>query len=349
MSDVEVTRRILDTKRHRTAYLSAGPEDGVPMMFLHGFPGLGAQWAPQLEYFARQGWRCIAPDMRGYGGSTVPTDAAAYSIGEVLTDMRELHDALGGDAAVWVGHDWGSEVVWTVAAVDAQRCLAAVNLTVPYIPGGFHLNSVVTLIDRLRYPAQEYPLGQWQYMQFSHEEPQRVAREFEADVRATLTTFYRSGDPGSMIGPAFTATVRSDAGWFGPAGRAPELERDPAVLSQDMLDEFVRAYEKTGFLGPNAWYRNACVPRDPGLMPINDGAISLPVLFVHGAYDPVCNTVDSALADPMRSACSDLTELTVQAGHWVALEKSDAVNMAMAGWLAGRDLRPASASAVQAR
>jgi pimeloyl-ACP methyl ester carboxylesterase len=58
------------------------------------------------------------------------------------------------------------------------------------------------------------------------------------------------------------------------------------------------------------------------------------VLFLHGDYDYTCETMISRLAEPMRAACPNLTEVVVQSGHWMAQEKPVAVNAALAKWLA---------------
>jgi pimeloyl-ACP methyl ester carboxylesterase len=66
----------------------------------------------------------------------------------------------------------------------------------------------------------------------------------------------------------------------------------------------------------------------------DNGALSLPVLFLHGAYDYTCETIDSRLAEPMREVCANLTEVVVRSGHWMAQENPIAVNAALARWLA---------------
>ena len=66
------------------------------------------------------------------------------------------------------------------------------------------------------------------------------------------------------------------------------------------------------------------------------GKLSMPVLFLHGAYDTVCETMTSRLAEPMRRDCTDLTEVVVKSGHWMAQEKPVEVNAALAKWLAAR-------------
>ncbi len=67
-----------------------------------------------------------------------------------------------------------------------------------------------------------------------------------------------------------------------------------------------------------------------------DARIAIPTLFLHGAYDYVCETMDSQLAGPMRANCADLTEAVVESGHWMAQEKPREVNAALARWLAAK-------------
>ena len=87
--------------RHTTHYWEAGPAGGPLMIFLHGWPQIGLVWRGQVEAFASEGWHCIAPDMRGYGGSSAPTAPEAYALKEIVDDMIELHNHLGAGPAIW--------------------------------------------------------------------------------------------------------------------------------------------------------------------------------------------------------------------------------------------------------
>jgi pimeloyl-ACP methyl ester carboxylesterase len=109
------------SSRHTTHYWGAGPVDGPLMIFLHGWPEIGLVWRAQVEAFASEGWHCIAPDLRGYGGSSAPTASEACALKEVVDDMVELHDHLGARPAIWVGHDLGSPVAGALAAHHAKR------------------------------------------------------------------------------------------------------------------------------------------------------------------------------------------------------------------------------------
>ncbi|WP_375419559.1 alpha/beta hydrolase, partial [uncultured Hymenobacter sp.] len=329
----------LETTRHRTSWLEAGPVDGPLVFFLHGWPELGLVWHAQLAHFAASGWRCIAPDMRGYGGSAVPTATGAYAVRELVADMVELHESLGGAPAVWVGHDWGSPVVWALAAHHADRCRAVVSLCVPYLARGLALPTLLPLVDRALYPVEQYPAGQWEYFLFYRENFAQAAHDFEADVAATLALLYRAGSPEAIGKPAPTAAVRAQGGWFGPAHRAPAMPRDTALLSPADYNTLVAAFSATGFRGANAWYLNDAANLAYAAEAPNFGRLTLPVLFLHAEWDTVCDSVHSRLAEPMRMDCTNLHEVTIEGGHELMLERPAEVNAALDAWFTAEGLR----------
>jgi pimeloyl-ACP methyl ester carboxylesterase len=339
MSAFPLTTKQIETPRHRTAYLEAGPADGPLMIFCHGWPMVGRVWRNQLEHFAARGFRCIAPDMRGYGGSSVPTSIAAYAVREIVGDMIELHDALGAEPAIWVGHDWGCAIAWSIASHHAGRCRGVVNLCIPYFARGMALPSFLPLIDRELYPVEQYPVGQWDYWLFYREHFARATADFEADAEGALALFMRADRrlvPGK---PAPTATTRARGGWFGDAHRAPKMDRDASMMSQGDWDAMVASFEKTGFAGGNAWYMNEAANLAYASEAPNFGRLTLPALFLHALGDGVCETVKSRLADPMREDCSDLTEAKVDSAHSMMMEKPRETNEAIAAWLAAKKLR----------
>ena len=103
-----VTEHTVKTDRHTTGYLASGPQDGPLLVFCHGWPELSLSWRHQLPAFAALGFRCVAPDMRGYGRSSTYTRHEDFAQELIVQDMLELLAALGRDKAVWIGHDWGS-------------------------------------------------------------------------------------------------------------------------------------------------------------------------------------------------------------------------------------------------
>jgi pimeloyl-ACP methyl ester carboxylesterase len=331
-----ITEHAVRTERHTTFYLGCGAAGATPLIFVHGWPELSISWRHQLPAFAALGFRCIAPDMRGYGRSSVYTRHEDYALEHSAGDMIELLDALGHDKAVWIGHDWGSPVVWSLGSHHPDRCSGVVNLCVPYIPDGFAVDTLIPLVDRLVYPESEFPAGQWEYQLFYEENFDKVRAAFEASVPDTVSALFRKGSPAGKGQPSRSAMVRRNGGWFGSADRAPAVPRDTDVLTEADLSSYVASLQRNGFFGPDSWYMNRTRNLAYARKALNNGRISMPVLFLHAAYDYTCETIDSRLAEPMRANCTDLTEVVVQSGHWMAQENPVAVNAALARFLAAK-------------
>jgi pimeloyl-ACP methyl ester carboxylesterase len=332
----QITEHVVRTERNTTFYLSSGAADATPLIFVHGWPELSISWRHQLPVFAALGFRCIAPDMRGYGRSSIYTRHEDYALEHSVADMLELLDALGRDDAIWIGHDWGSPVVWSLGSHHPDRCIGLANLCIPYIPGGFAPAKMIPLIDRSVYPEAEFPAGQWEYQLFYEESFDKALSAFETDLPNTVKALFRQGNPAGKGQPSRTALVRRDGGWFGGTGRAPAVPRDAGVLTETDLSSYVSSLQRNGFFGPNSWYMNHTDNMAYARKALNGGRLAMPVLFLHGGYDYTCETIDSRLAEPMREHCVDLTEVVVQSGHWMAQENPVAVNAALARFLAAK-------------
>ena len=322
------------TPRHTSFYLAAGDPAAIPVIFVHGWPELSISWRHQLPVFAALGFRAVAPDMRGYGRSTVHPRHADYALEHIVADMIELLDALGAERAIWVGHDWGAPVVWAIAQHHPGRCHGIANLCLPYLPEGFAIEAALPFANRALYPEPQFPAAQWDYHLFYRENFAAACAAFDGDARAFIKMVFRAADPASRGQIAVTANIRAQGGWFGPGATAPELPRDDSVLSQADEDRYVEALTRNGFFGPDSWYMNAAANAEYAMRVQSDWRLAMPVLFLHALYDNVCETVDSRLAEPMREYCPDLTEAVVRSGHWMAQEQPAAVNAALAKWLA---------------
>ena len=91
-----------------------GPREGETLIFLHGFPESHRTWRHQIPHLSDR-YRCIAPDQRGYRGSSRPADIDAYTPDKLIGDVFLLADALGVGKFTVVGHDWGGAIAWGVA------------------------------------------------------------------------------------------------------------------------------------------------------------------------------------------------------------------------------------------
>lgn len=128
--------------RYDTAYIEtngirlhvalAGPEDGQPVILLHGFPEFWYGWQEQIDPLANAGYRVIVPDQRGYNLSDKPRGIRAYTLDKLSGDLLGLVDALGYERVNLIGHDWGAMVAWVFALWHAQRVRKLGILNVPH-------------------------------------------------------------------------------------------------------------------------------------------------------------------------------------------------------------------------
>ncbi|MDD9942013.1 MAG: alpha/beta hydrolase [Myxococcales bacterium] len=329
-----ISEHVAKSARHTTFYLACGAPEATPIIFLHGWPELSISWRHQLPVFGALGLRAIAPDMRGYGRSSVYSRHEDYAQEPVVEDMLELLDSLGAQRAIWVGHDWGSPVVWNLAQHHPERCHGVASLCVPYEPRCFAAEYAIECADRAVYPEAEFPAAQWDYQLYYREHFDKAVAGFEANTRATVKLFFRAGNEDHQGKPAPTAFTRRNGGWFGPDNTAPDLPRDERILTQEDEDSYTAALKRNGFFGPDSWYMNKAKNDDYAERARQHWTLKMPVLFLHAKYDFVCETLQSSLAEPMRKHCTQLSEAVVASGHWMAQEKPAEVNAHLARWLA---------------
>ena len=132
----------LEGIEHRTVTVNginmhiAEKGQGPFILFIHGFPDLWYSWRHQITYLACHGYRCVAPDLRGYGDTDIPASPTSYTSLHVVGDIIGLLDAIVGDQekVFVVGHDWGALTAWYLSLYRPERIKALVNLSVAFTP-----------------------------------------------------------------------------------------------------------------------------------------------------------------------------------------------------------------------
>ena len=107
-----------------------GPEDGEAVVLLHGFPDSAWLWRHQIPHLTDAGYRVIAPDLRGFGGSDKPRSVDDYTLRRHAGDVRAIVDHFGIDRVHVVGHDWGAALTWYLGIVDPGLFRTATVLSV---------------------------------------------------------------------------------------------------------------------------------------------------------------------------------------------------------------------------
>ena len=276
--------------------------EGPLVVLCHGFPELAFSWRHQVPALTAAGFRVVAPDMRGYGGSSVPAEVEAYDVVELCGDLCGLLDALGEESAVFVGHDWGAAVVWQLAILHPRRVRAVAGMSVPFVPRA----------PALPLPIMRRHLGEDFYIVW-FQQPGVADEALARDVRRTLTSK-----------KVWTAQWAQEGGPPSPP---------PSWLSEQELAVYVEAFERTGFTGGLNWYRK--IDRNWELTePFADSLVEQPAMFLTGERDGVRQFMP---AEAMRGRVTDLREEVVVpgAGHWVQQQDPGAVNAALLRFLGG--------------
>ncbi|HEX6416965.1 MAG TPA: alpha/beta hydrolase [Acidimicrobiales bacterium] len=280
------------------AYLAAG-EVGAPLaLCLHGFPDSAWTWRHLLPSLAAEGYRAVAPWLRGYAPTTVPDDGH-YQSAVLGLDACALHATLGGgDDAVLIGHDWGALAAYAAVHHPATRWRRLVAMAVP--PPAT-LATAFLSYDQLR--------RSWYMFFFQHPLAEMAVA---ADDLAFVDRLWADWSPGY------------DAAEDLP--HAKDALRDPANLAAAL-----GYYRAT--LGGVGLDTRAEVEY---LQAASNGPPPLPTLYLHGRTD---GCMGAELVEGAAAALAhggSRVELVDDAGHFLHLERPDAVNRLVLDFLGGR-------------
>ncbi|MFJ4653252.1 alpha/beta fold hydrolase [Nocardia sp. NPDC088792] len=303
--------RFIETNGIRVRVAEQGR--GPLVVLLHGFLNYSYSWRHQLRALAEAGYRAVAPDLRGYGGTDRPADPGQYTQLHLAGDIVGLIDAYGSESAVVAGHDWGAMVAWTTALLRPDRVRGVVGMSVPYVPRG--RDSLLTMMrDRF---------GERHYIQYFQQSGPAEA-ELSADIAATFRGVFHSG---SGAAQTFWNPV------LAPGGRWLDAHPDPGTLPrwlpQADLDAYVATFSSTGFTGGLNYYR--AIDASWALMGAWTGAkIAVPAMFLYGDRDSFGNYA-SDLIDALPEHVPHLRETLVLTGcgHWVQQEQPREVSDAL--------------------
>lgn len=131
--DTRVTHHFADSGGVRIHYAAIGPATGPLVIFLHGFPDFWYTWRDQMDALAGEGFRCVAPDLRGYNESGKPKGVENYDMRLLVSDAVAVIQANKREKAIVIAHDWGGAIAWQLAfrAPQVVEKLIIVNLPHP--------------------------------------------------------------------------------------------------------------------------------------------------------------------------------------------------------------------------
>lgn len=276
----------------------SGPKEAPALLFLHGFPENHRTWRHQIAHL-NTSFRCIAPDLRGYGNSSAPDGVEHYEFAALMGDVFALAKALGAERFTIVGHDWGGALAWAVAAFGQSMGVVerAVIANAPH-PAVF---------QRLLFTSEEQRAAS-QYM--------RVFRDpaHDAAVRESGLT--------GLLRDAITWSERLD---YPPEELALLL---PQWRNPQNAFAMLNWYRASGIKVP-PMDEPIGLPKayaDPPFPPL-----TIPTLVIWGMGD---KALLPANLEGLENWVQDLrVERVPDAGHFVPWQAPDSVNAAMDGFL----------------
>jgi pimeloyl-ACP methyl ester carboxylesterase len=276
-------------------YASAGEKGKPLMLFVHGFPEFWYEWSAQLAEFGQDHY-AVAPDLRGFNLSDMPTDAAAYKAKHIVDDLRLLIAHLGYQKAVIVAHDWGGAICWNMAIAlpELFEILIIINSPHPYLFMQALVNDATQkqsseYMNWLRTPGSEDALAKDDFILmdgFFNGMGQGNAPWFDADTREKYHACWARGLTGGV-------------NYYRASPLHPPTESDP---------------------GPLKLHLNPA-----------DFKVTVPVRVIWGEND---KALPKTLLDGLEDFVADLKVQRIAEGsHWVIHEQPQRVNQLIRDYL----------------
>ena len=284
----------------------AGRENaGKPIVLCHGWPEHAFSWRHQIPALVAAGYHVIAPNQRGYGNSSRPTEVADYDIEHLSGDLVGLLDHYGYEHAAFVGHDWGANVVWSLALLHPGRVNKVVALSVPYQERG------------------EQPWIEWMeavfggdfYFVHFNRQPGVADAVLEENTFQFLRNMFRKNVPPAEPQPGMAMINLARA----------EIPLGEPLMSDSELAVFVSAFESSGFTSSINWYRN--LDRNWHLLADVDPIIRQPALMIYGERDLV------ARSENLTEFVPNVEVVSLDCGHSIQQENPGETNRVILNWL----------------
>ena len=305
------------------------------MLLLHGFPELSYSWRKVMKPLADAGFHVVAPDQRGYGETTgfdgrYDGDLAQYRMLNLVEDMAALLGRLGIASAHVVGHDFGSPVAAYMALTRPRSVKTCVLMSAPFggVPIGGRSGSVHD--DLANLGRKHY---QWYYS------TRDADGNMRRDIRGFLRAYYhyKSADwqgnqPFRLAEWSATELARLPTYYVMELDKgmaetvAPYMpSHASAWLTDEELEVYARAFERTGFQPGLNWYR--CMTNAQFAAELSAASagkqIAMPSMFIAGKSDWGTYQKPGEFERMQESVCTDFrgAHLVDGAGHWVQQEQ----------------------------
>lgn len=134
-NNTNLNSKMIETNNGAFPIIDEG--SGIPVLLLHGFPDSKELWTSQIQALSEQGFRVIAPDLRGYGNAPSPIEKEQYAMSILMSDVIGIMNALQLEKVHLVGHDFGASLAWSLTKYYEHRfnTLTVLSVGIPGNPG----------------------------------------------------------------------------------------------------------------------------------------------------------------------------------------------------------------------
>ncbi|XMO85975.1 alpha/beta hydrolase [Algibacter sp. AS12] len=284
----------------------AGKENiGNPIVLCHGFPEHAFSWRYQVPVLAKAGYHVIVPNQRGYGNSSCPKEVTAYGITHLTDDLVALLDYYKYKDAVFVGHDWGANVVWNLALLHPERVNKVINLALPYQERG--KKPWIEFLDEV--------FGDDFYFVHFNKHPGVADAVLENHAENFLRNLFRK----------HVHLAPPEPGMFMMNLAKAEKPLGEPIMNDDDLSVFVKAFKNSGFNGAINWYRN--LDQNWHLFADIDPIINQPTLMIYSNLDMIPKF------ERLQDFVPNLDVISLDCGHHIQQELPKETNLSILKWL----------------
>lgn len=282
---------------------------GNPIVLCHGWPEHAYSWRYQIPALVAAGYHVIVPNQRGYGNSSRPSDVTEYDIEHLTGDLVGLLEHYGYGNATFVGHDWGANVVWSLALLHPVRVKRIINLALPY--------QVRTQTPWIAF--MEKIFGGDNYFVHFNRQPGVADAALDKNTSQFLHNLYRKNLPPIAPEPGMMMINLAQA----------EAPLGEPVMSKQDLSFFISAFEANGFTSSINWYRN--LDRNWQILADVDPIIRKPALMIYGERDMIPKS------ENLTDFVPQVDVVCLVCGHWIQQEMPEETTRTILDWLAAQD------------
>lgn len=306
---------VADGINYEYFYIKSNDNSKQTLLFLHGFPSSFYCWRFQIDFFSKQGYGCLAPNLMGYGKTYSPIDINEYKTKLMVQHLVALLEHLNLNKVIVLGHDWGVRPATRFVLYHPERTLGLVLFNVGYrVPMKLDYEQVLKVTKQIF--GYEL-LGYWEF--FNSDDAAKIIEE----------------NPDRFIDLAYSNDSTMWKTDLAPLGKARQWMTSDKTVTRasyfsDKDAEVLHKYLTEGMQPKLNWYKSALANVDWNDEKDLDPIIRQPVLYIGATKDYIC--IPKFFANQGEHVIN-LETVELDTGHWAMEENPDRANQVVEAWI----------------